>query len=290
MNVLATASAGCAALAVVLTVRALGVLARNAAGQCWAPVTLPVLLRIIWPLSQPLVGTLCRVVPQALQRRIEAQLLRCDLDGLLDAPRWLALRATLALLSAAMAGLLAHPLQWPAIACALAAAGFGAVLSGHWLAQRRALRERQILKDLPASLDVLTLCVEAGATLTAALRMLVDKSGDTPLSAVFARVLREVRAGRTRLEALEHVARVYRMPCLDALVMALVQSESAGMSLGAVLRAQAGQRAAERHQRAERLALQAPVKMLVPLVLCIFPCTFIVLAVPVAARLLSAAP
>lgn len=288
MSPLATAVASCAALTALLTVWTLGALARQGLWRRAAPAVLPLALRTLWPLSQVLVTPLRRAVPPALLGRVETQLLRCDLDGLIDAPQWLALRGMLALLSGVAVAALAQLAQWPVLPCGLAGAALGGMLSGHWLSQRRAARERQILKDLPANLDVLTLCVEAGATLTAALRMLVDKSGDTPLRAVFARVLREVRAGRTRLEALEHVARLYRLPCLDALVMAMMQSESAGMSLGAVLRAQAGQRAAERHQRAERLALQAPVKMLVPLVLCIFPCTFVVLAVPVVARLLSA--
>lgn len=289
MNAVATAAALCAALATVLALEVLRRLCRPDERRGRVPAVLPWPLRAAWPLSRPLLAPLRSLVPVKVRAGIDARLLRCDLDGVLTVEQWLALRVVWALLPSPAASVLASLLQWPVPVCAGATAALSWGLSGHWLAQRRAERERRILKDLPASLDVLTLCVEAGATLTSALRMLVDKSDDTPLRAVFARILREVRAGRTRLEALEHVARVYRLPCLDALVMALLQSESAGMSLGTVLRAQAGQRAAERHQRAERLALQAPVKMLAPLVLCIFPCTFVVLAVPVVARLLPAA-
>ena len=107
---------------------------------------------------------------------------------------------------------------------------------------------------------------------------------------MFERVLREIRSGRTRVEALQHVARVYDSEGLTALASALLHSEGAGMSLGTLLRAQAQQRTAERHARAERLAMQAPVKLLGPLILCIFPCTFVVISVPIVVRILEATP
>jgi tight adherence protein C len=153
-----------------------------------------------------------------------------------------------------------------------------------WLHHLAARRERLVLKELPTYLDIVTLCVESGATLTTALRLAVDKSPRSPLRQAFERVLREVRIGRPRVEAFTYVARLYDIECLTALAAALVQSEGAGVSLGGVLRAQSEQRATERQLRAERSAMQAPVKMLGPLVLCVFPCTFIVIAVPVVVR------
>jgi len=101
-------------------------------------------------------------------------------------------------------------------------------------------------------------------------------------------VLREIRGGRPRAEAFTHVAGIYGNESLTTLASALEHAESAGMSLGQVLRAQAEQRTAERFARAEKLAMQAPVKMLGPLILCIFPCTFIVIGVPIAVRLKEA--
>ena len=76
-------------------------------------------------------------------------------------------------------------------------------------------------------------------------------------------------------------------PPVTSLVAALVQAETSGGSLSGVLRAQSEQRLNERFARAEKLALEAPVKLLAPLILCIFPCTFLVLAFPVVIRLLE---
>ncbi len=242
---------------------------------CWWPV--------LW-----LAPALVAIIPPRLHQRTERDLARCDVDGQLSAYRWYALRLCHGVLAAAMAGVLGLALQQGPVVWALPGFVAGTFIAPRWLSLLRAERERLVCKQLPAYLDVLTLCVEAGATLTASLRMAIDKAPAGPLRQIFERVLREIRAGRTRLEALEHVAGVYNIEGLNALVTGLLQSESAGMSLGTLLRAQSEQRSAERHIRAEKLALQAPVKMLGPLVLCIFPCTFVVISVPVIARLLDA--
>jgi len=154
-----------------------------------------------------------------------------------------------------------------------------------YVRRRRQDCERRMLKELPAYLDAMTVCVEAGATLHMSLRIAVDKASPSPTRRVFERVLREIRMGRSRVEALNLVARLYDIEALNTLVAALVQSEGHGMSLGGVLRAQSQQRATERQLRAEKAAMKAPVKMLGPLVLCVFPCTFIVIAVPVVVRM-----
>jgi tight adherence protein C len=162
------------------------------------------------------------------------------------------------------------------------------MMGGMWLRRQDVERERQITRELPAYLDLLTVCVEAGATLTAGVRLIVAQAPDTPLRSYFERVLREVRGGRPRAEAFMHVAGIHGVECLTTLASALAHAEGAGMSLGQILRTQSEQRTAERFARAERLAMQAPVKMLGPLIFCIFPCTFIVLAVPIVVRMMEA--
>jgi tight adherence protein C len=164
----------------------------------------------------------------------------------------------------------------------------GFMAGGVWLRRVSQERERQIVRELPAYLDLLTVCVEAGATLAAGARLIVAQAPATPLRSYFDRVLREVRSGRPRAEAFVHVAGVYGVESLTTLANALAHAEGAGMSLGQILRTQSGQRTAERFARAEKLAMQAPVKMLGPLIFCIFPCTFIVLAVPIVVRMLEA--
>jgi tight adherence protein C len=169
------------------------------------------------------------------------------------------------------------------ILCAMA----GYLAAGVWLRRLTTENERRIIRELPPYLDLLTVCVEAGATLTAAVRMLVEQAAPSPLRKYFERVLREVRGGRTRSQAFVSVAESYGVESLATLASALAHAEAAGMSIGAVLRSQSEQRNSERFMRAEKLAMEAPVKMLGPLIFCIFPCTFIVLAVPIAYKLLE---
>ena len=101
------------------------------------------------------------------------------------------------------------------------------------------------------------------------------------------RVLRDVRAGRTRAESLRMLGERLRMPAISNWVAAVLAAERQGSSLGPILRAQAEQRRNERFLRAEALALKAPVKMLFPLMTCIFPCTFVIVFFPVVIRVLD---
>jgi tight adherence protein C len=245
---------------------------------------LPFWMRWLLPVAADPGRWLARGLPPAWIGAQARRIARCDLDVGLSVEEWIGLRLLVATMSLAPL-LMLRALRLPAlVAIALVAALLGWLSLAAWLKRCAARRERQVLKELPAYLDVVTLCVEAGATLTAALRLAVDKSPRSPLRLVFERVLREIRLGRPRVDALTSVARLYDIECLTSLAAALAQSEGAGVSLGGVLRAQSEQRSTERQLRAERSAMQAPVKMLGPLVLCVFPCTFIVIAVPVVAR------
>ena len=115
----------------------------------------------------------------------------------------------------------------------------------------------------------------------------MDKGPRGPLGAELERALRDLRAGPTREQALRGIADRLAMPAVSSLVAALLVAEKQGGSLGPVLRAQAEQRRNERFMRAEKLAMEAPVKMLPPLLVFIFPCTFVVLLFPVASRFLQ---
>jgi tight adherence protein C len=220
--------------------------------------------------------------------RLQRFLVAHELDASFDAPSWLALRATHGFCFAVSGALCAWLLGVSAYFLAGAAFFVGYGWMGLWCHRRRIERQRAIARDLPAYLDLLTVCVESGATLTAGIRLVVGQAPASALRNYFERVLREVRAGRARAQAFSQVAELYGVSSLSALSTALVHAEHSGMSLGNVLRAQAQQRTAERFARAEKLAMQAPVKLLGPLILCIFPCTFVVLAVPIAVRLMEA--
>lgn len=245
---------------------------------------IPLPLRVLVPVAvllEPLTGALLTARRRCLHAsRLEA----LGMGFVLTPARWEAL----CICAAAAVGLAA--LSTPGIPGSLAAAcaAGGYLSAARWLGRRLQAQQRAIARELPAWLDLMTVCVEAGSTLTAGLRMLVERAPPGPLRSYFERVLREVRGGRPRAEAFSHVARIYATECLTTLASALEHAEGSGMSLGQVLRSQGQQRTAERFAHAEKLAMQAPVKMLGPLILCIFPCTFIVIGVPIAVRLKEA--
>lgn len=164
-------------------------------------------------------------------------------------------------------------------------AGLGAFLGwlypAIWLRDRLGARRRELFKALPFFLDIITLCVEAGLNMQGAMNQAVVKGPKGVLRDEFQRVLRDIRAGKARATALTDFAERLNEPSVMSFTSAVIQAENMGMSLGPILRAQADQRRAERFLRAEKLAMEAPVKMLFPLIAFIFPCTFIVLFFPI---------
>jgi tight adherence protein C len=169
----------------------------------------------------------------------------------------------------------------------LLGAALGFMYPDIWLRDNTLKRNLSILKALPFFLDIVTLSVEAGLNLTGALQKAVDRCPGGPLLVEINRVLRDVRGGKPRVEALRTMAERLDYTPVNSLVSALVQGELMGSSLGPVLRAQSDQRRTERFLRAEKLAMEAPVKMLGPLIMFIFPCTFVVIAFPIVMKFMA---
>lgn len=155
-----------------------------------------------------------------------------------------------------------------------------------WLKHAIALRHKLILKALPFVIDLLTLSVEAGLDFMAATKNIIDRRKPDPLGEELSRVLLEIQLGATRREALKNMAERVLQPDIQSLVTALVQADEMGVSIGAILRVQSEQIRTKRFQRAEKLANEAPVKMLFPLVACIFPAVFIILLGPIVLQML----
>ena len=249
-----------------------------------------------WPFAmRPFLGPariICGLLGNRLPSRYGAwvtrRLEKADLHPGLDASQWTSLCGSIAIAGVFAAWILTYLFRTPATLPVLVFSAAAWLGCERWLSRRIRDCERHIVRDLPPYLDLFTVCVEAGSTLTAAARFIVEQAPEGPLRNYFDRVLREVRSGRNRAQAFVRVADAYGVECLSALASALAHAEAAGMSIGQVLRTQAEQRSAERFVRAERQAMQAPVKMLGPLIFCIFPCTFIILAVPISHRLMEA--
>ena len=161
----------------------------------------------------------------------------------------------------------------------LALGAVGVVLPYLWLFGRVRRRQTIITKSLPDSFDLVTTCVEAGLGLDAALARVAEKV-EGPFADELSRTLREVGMGRMRRDALRELGERTGVPDLVSFVNAVIQAEQMGTGIGQVLRVQAEQLRVRRRQRAEELANQAPVKMVFPLVLCIFPTLFLVILGP----------
>jgi tight adherence protein C len=165
----------------------------------------------------------------------------------------------------------------------------GFVLPFWMLKSRARARQAAIIKSLPDAFDLITTCVEAGLGLDAALSRVAEKI-EGPFADELSRALREVSLGKTRRESLKELGDRTAVPDLVQFTNAVIQAEAMGSSIGAVLRVQSDQLRVRRRQRAEEAAYKAPVKMLFPLVLFIFPTLFIVILGPAAITIMQDFP
>jgi len=156
-----------------------------------------------------------------------------------------------------------------------------------WLGERGRHRQAMMLREFPFLLDMTTLCVEAGLNLQGALQQAAMHGPQGPLRDELRHALSDMRAGMPRMQALNELATRTDLRAVRSLVTALRHADQLGMTLGPLLRSQSEQRRTERFLRAERLALEAPVKMLFPMVFCIFPCTFLIIGFPIAVKLMG---
>ena len=150
-----------------------------------------------------------------------------------------------------------------------------------WLRAMVKKRHLEIMKALPFVLDVLTLSVEAGMDFISALQRNCSARRMDALNEELLRMTKEIQVGSSRKQALRSMAERVRQPDLKSVASALIQADELGVSIGAILRIQSEQLRARRFDRAEKLANEAPTKMLGPLMLCIFPAVFIILLGPV---------
>jgi tight adherence protein C len=155
----------------------------------------------------------------------------------------------------------------------------GYTLPEFWLGRRVSSRQKAILRMIPDTLDLLTISVRAGLGFDAALAKVVEKLPG-PLTDEFRRALAEVRVGKARRDALRDMIPRTNVQPLSNFIGAIIQAEQLGVSISKVLQVQSEQLRIERRQRAEEAAAKAPIKMLLPLVGCIFPSLFIVILGP----------
>lgn len=248
---------------------------------------LPGPLRLLWPSIRMVDYHLCTRIPHRLLEGPAQSLRLAGLGYLISPGQLVALGIVLTCAGAAVAALalaLAGLFAWQGVA---AGAALGHLLPRAWLKDALDKRRKAIVRALPAYLDYLTMSVEAGLNMAGAIGQAVAKGPAGPLKNEFALVLRDLRAGLTRTEALRRMDERVRIAQVSSFIGAVIHAERLGASLGPTLRAQAGQRRAERFQAAEKLAMEAPVKLIFPLVVFIFPVTFLVLMFPIAVKFMQ---
>jgi len=166
-----------------------------------------------------------------------------------------------------------------AVVASIVAAVLGFLAPEFWLSRRIRKRQHDVLMSVPDTLDLLTISVRAGLAFDGALSKVVEKTSG-PLADEFRRALAEIRVGKSRRDALRDVVARTDVPALTNFIGAIIQAEQLGVPIAKVLQVQSEQLRIERRQRAEEMANKAPIKMLFPLVGCIFPSMFIVILGP----------
>lgn len=258
---------------------------------------LPRILRLLWPLLRVVDYHVCRRLPGRLLDGPAESLRLSGMLYLMSPSQFLALClvgmggcAALAGAALALAGIridIDIGNGGGGGLAVLATGAFGFAYPRVWLRDALKRRRKQIVRALPVYLDFLTMGVEAGLNMAGAITQAVAKGPAGPLKNEFAFVLRDLRAGLTRAEALRRLDERVRIPQVASFVGAVVQAERMGASLGPTFRSQAEQRRMERFQAAEKLAMEAPVKLIFPLVAFIFPTTFLVLMFPIAVKFMQ---
>jgi len=164
-----------------------------------------------------------------------------------------------------------------------ATAGF--LLPDLWVMNTGAKRQDVLRRGLADALDMLTVCVEAGQGFDGAI-LHVAQTVEGPVAGEFARVLAEIQIGKSRGAAFSSLTARTKVPEIRTFVSALVQADRLGLPIGGVLREQSVQMRLIRRQRAEEKAAKIPVKILIPMLLCIFPALFIVIIGPGAIQMI----
>jgi tight adherence protein C len=242
----------------------------------------PIASRVFLPTGALFVGLIRRLLPTTYVDKVRHKLVLAGRGQPEDLDRYLV---------AQVLSVVAIPLVWlvlweltsirgdDLLATFVLVAVSGIVGPQAWL--NRVIEERRltIRRKLPDVLDLLTISVEAGLGFEQALGRAVTMVKG-PLSEEFARMLGEMRAGASRADALRALDERTQIPELRSFVLALLQADVFGVSVGTILRNQAAEMRVRRHQLAQEQAQKAPVKMLFPMVFCIMPALFVIIAAP----------
>ena len=243
--------------------------------------------RLLRPFMPGLTAAARRALPEDAARGVSARLARAGNPYGWELDQVLAYKVLLMLILGAFGLLLGHASVGRLVVFvpSLGAAGF--FLPDIWLYNTALKRQEQIQRTLADALDMLTISVEAGLAFDAALSQ-VARNTEGPLAAEFYRVLQEMQIGKGRAEAFRAILDRTDVGDLRTFVNAIVQADAFGVPIANVLRTQAKEMRQKRRQASEEKAQKVPVKIVVPLVLCVLPALFVVILGPGAIQIIKA--
>ncbi|MDR3576360.1 MAG: type II secretion system F family protein [Anaerolineaceae bacterium] len=249
--------------------------------------------RVIYPIARSLGNLAIRFTPQNALQDITRKLELAGSPGKMDPTMVLSLQFIGLVVFGGIVVLVftVGQTHWPAGRIVLVSVAFGLIgfyFPQLWLGSKIARRQKSVRRAMPDALDLLTICVEAGLGFDAAMAKVSEK-WENELSLAFARVIQEIQLGKLRREAMRDMADRIGLGEMTSFVAAVIQSESLGVSLAKVLRIQSDQMRVKRRQLAEEEAHKAPIKMLIPMALLIFPSLMVVLLAPAGFRIVHSA-
>jgi len=242
---------------------------------------LPFSQRVLVPIGDRLAGFTLKLHPKTTTDGVSAKLLAAGLGRKIAPTTFLALKSGFAVGGALFGAIFGGAVTGPGgvIFCALALGGIGFLAPDFVVSAKARSRKDNIRAELPDALDLMAVSVEAGLGFDGAIAKLTEHMHG-PLADEFALTLSEIKIGETRQTALKKLAERTGTPELSSFVRSIIQADQLGISLGRILRVQATDSRLKRQAAAEEKAMKAPIKMLFPTVLFIFPAMFLVILGP----------
>jgi tight adherence protein C len=251
-------------------------------------LSLPFKDRVLLPIMRRIAGLTLKFTPEKQIEETRKMLDRAGMSGSMEPTTFFAMRigATIGLTLIAFMVFFVLSQNSNGMLYIIGAALLGYFFPVLWIKSKISKRQDGIIKALPDALDLLTICVEAGLGFDQAMGKVYEK-WDNDLAVAFGRVLREIQLGKIRREALRDMSERMDVPDVTSFTAAVIQADQLGVSMTKILRVQSDQMRVKRRQRAQEKAHQAPVKMMIPMVLLIFPSLWIVLLGPAVIFLLT---
>ena len=247
----------------------------------------PGFMKLVWPLINLVDFLVASNLPSKIIENIDAKLQKNGVSFAVTSGEFISSTIVFLILFPALGWLAMSSSGSTDPSVLILLALIGAILPELWMRDTRTKRNFELVRNLPVYLEYLSMCVDAGLNFAGALKQSVEKGPKGAMRNEFRIVLRDINSGETRADALTRLEKRVELNDISIFVRAVIQAERMGSSMKETLVIQAEQRLTERFQRAEKMAMEAPVKLVVPLVIFIFPLTFIILLFPIVVKFLE---